>query len=159
MKLRICLATCCLHTGFLDETIEGAKIQEPRVSGTFPISGFRPEMGKKRPKNGFWPHRKNGRKMAEKWENWPKNGSKCQISHVSAIFLRPKMGQKCQISHFSAIFLPFSRWAKIHFSAVFFPFRAGNPKWEKYQTFRIATLDLRIQNVMEGNDQIPSNAA
>ena len=27
----------------------------------------------------FGPHREKGGKMAEKWENWPKNGSKMAI--------------------------------------------------------------------------------
>ena len=30
------------------------------------ISGLRPEMGRKWPKNGFWPHLKNGGNMAQK---------------------------------------------------------------------------------------------
>ena len=42
--------------------------------------GLRPEMEKKRPKYGFWGHRGNGRKMAEKWEKLLKNGSNMGFS-------------------------------------------------------------------------------
>ena len=40
-----------------------------RLPCTDPKSGLRPEMGKKWPKNGVWPHREKGEKMAEKWES------------------------------------------------------------------------------------------
>ena len=48
-------------------------------------SGLQPEMGKKWPKNGFWPHREKGRKMAPKSLFYPFFG---QFSHFSAIFFR-----------------------------------------------------------------------
>ena len=51
-----------------------------------PKSGPRPEKERKRLKNGFWPHREKGSKTAEKWENWPINGSKMAIFPFSAIF-------------------------------------------------------------------------
>ena len=51
-------------------------------------------MGKKWPKNGFWPHRAKGEKMAKKWEN----------GHFWPIF-RPFLGQ---FSHFVGHFFPFS---------------------------------------------------
>ena len=59
---------------------------------TDPIPGLRPKMQKKRPKDGLWPHRENGRKMAEKWENWPKNGSKMGKCPTLAILAG---GPKC----------------------------------------------------------------
>ena len=40
-----------------------------RLPCTDDKSGLRPEMGKKWPKNGFWPHPEKEGKMAEKWEN------------------------------------------------------------------------------------------
>ena len=83
------------------------------------------EMGKKWPKNGFWPHRKKGGKMAEKWEN------------------RPKMDQKWPFSHFSAISPPFRGGAKILFSAISSPFRAGGPIWGLYRAIGIANINLR----------------
>ena len=96
---------------------------ESRGPGIDPFRAGGPKWGRKWPKNGFWPHLKNGgkmarkmRKMAWKMENidrkWPENGISAHFSHfpgdVSSIFqVRPK-----------SIFRPFSS-----------PFRAGGPKW------------------------------
>ena len=89
-------------------------------------SGLRPEIGKEWPKNGFWPHREKGKKMAEKWENWPKNGSKMAI-----------------FPFFGHLFPLFPGGAKIHFSANFFPFRAGGPIWGLYRAIGIAIFELK----------------
>ena len=64
-------------------------------------------MGKKWPKNGFWPHREKEEKMAEKWENWPKNGSKLVIfpffGHFSPFFpVGPKSIFRPFFSHFGS---------------------------------------------------------
>ena len=67
-----------------------------------PPTGLPPEMGKKWPKNGFWPHRENGK-------------------------IGPKMGQKWQFSLFGHFFPIFPGEAKIHFSAIFFPCRGRRP--------------------------------
>ena len=79
-----------------------------------PISGFRPEMGKKWTKNGFRAHRGNGRR------NRQKNGKSCF-----------KMGPKWGFRPIFPIFRPFfshafPRSAEIHFSSIFW---AGGPKW------------------------------
>ena len=68
---------------------------QSRLPCTDPKSGLRPEMGKKWPKNGFWPHRKKGEKMDEKWQN-------CRFLPI-----------------FGPFFPLFSGGAKIHFSAIF----------------------------------------
>ena len=38
-----------------------------------PISGLRHEIGKKSPKNRFWPHPENRERIAQKLEKWPEN--------------------------------------------------------------------------------------
>ena len=60
---------------------------------------FRPlaRNAKKWPKNGFWAHRGNGRKMAAKWEKLLRNWSQMRVFD--------------RFSHSSAIFLPFPRWS------------------------------------------------
>ena len=88
-------------------------ILRSRLPCTDPKSGLRPEMGKKQPKNGFWPHRKQRGKMAEKWENWPKNGS--------------KNGSKMAIFPFFGDFLPFAGGAKNPFFRPFFPISGRRP--------------------------------
>ena len=52
---------------------------------TDPVSGLWPEMGKNGRKNGSWPHRQNGAKMAEKWENWPKQGPEKLLRFANAV--------------------------------------------------------------------------
>ena len=72
-------------------------------------------MGKKYGrKDGFWAHRGNGRKMAEKWEKMLKNGVKNG---------------------------GFDRFAQNLFFGHFFPFRARGPKWGLYQPHGITTLE------------------
>ena len=89
---------------------------ESRGPGIDPFRAGGPKWGRKWPKNGFWPHLKNGGKMARKMEKmapkWFDNGIPGHFphfpGHASPIFLvRPK-----------SIFRPFP-----------FPFRAGGPKW------------------------------
>ena len=71
-------------------------------------SGLQNKIGKKSPKNGFWPHRKNrGRENGP--GNW-KNGRKFSPKWV----LRP-------------FFPDFCGQAKIHFPAILFLFWTGGP--------------------------------
>ena len=67
--------------------------------------------------------------MAEKWENWPKNGPKMVIF--------PFFG------HFSPVF---PGGARIHFSAIFSPFRAGgNCSGALKSTSDFARLKCNVQ--------------
>ena len=59
------------HTATQQVANQVRQVLRSRLPCADPISGLRPEMEKKRPKNGFWPHREKGGKMAEKWENGP----------------------------------------------------------------------------------------
>ena len=94
---------------------------QSRLPCTDPNSGLRPEMRKKWPKNGVWPHRQKGKK-------WSK-----MLTHFWPIF-----------AHFSAIFPPFPGGAKIHFSANSFPFQAGGLNWGLNRATGIATLGRRF---------------
>ena len=97
--------------------------RDVRLPCTDPKSGLRPEMGKRWPKNGFWPHQEKGEKMAEKWENWAQKW----VKNGHFPILRP--------------FFPlFPAGAKIHFLSIFFPFRAGGPIWGLYRAIGIARL-------------------
>ena len=68
-----------------------------------------PEIGRKWPENGFWPHRENREKIAGKKEKSPENGI---FANFRAFFA------------FLAIFPDFPGEAKIHFRAIFFRFQA-----------------------------------
>ena len=93
----------------ISHDLENALVLRPQLPWFFPISGLRPGMGKKWPKNGFWPqpgaNGKNGRKMGKLAEN----------------------GSKKPFSHFSAIFPLFLGGAKIHFLP-FFPISDPKPE-------------------------------
>ena len=96
---------------------------ESRGPGIDPFRASGLKWARKWPKHGFWPHLKNGRKLARKMRKmerkmekmarkWFENGFSGHFSHfpgyVSTIFqVRPK-----------SMFRPFSS-----------PFRAGGPKW------------------------------
>ena len=77
-----------------------AIVPRSRWSCTDPKSGLRPEMGKKRPKNGFWPHRKKG-------DRWPKIG---------------KLAQKWVKNGYFPIFWPFPPPSSSGAKSFFWPF-------------------------------------
>ena len=72
--------------------------------------GLLPEIGKKWPENGVWPHRENREKIAQKLEKSPENWKKSHFWVIFPIFRR--------------FFPDFPGDAKIHFRAIFFRFRA-----------------------------------
>ena len=76
-----------------------------RLPCTDPESGLRPEMGKKWPKNGFWPHQ-------EKGEKWPKNGLKMDFWANFPIF---------------RLFFPFSPVGPKSIFRPFFPISGRRP--------------------------------
>ena len=79
---------------------------------TDPKSGLRPEMGKKWPNNGFWPHREKRKKWPENGKTGPKKG---------------KHGFLGQFSYFFGHFFPFSRWGQNPFFGHFFPISGRRP--------------------------------
>ena len=89
-----------------------------RLPCTDPKSGLRPEMGQNGRKMDFVPTFQKGGKMAEKWENWSKNGSKMAIFPI-----------------FRPFFTPFPGGAKIHFSSIF-PISGRRPDLGSVQTNR-----------------------
>ena len=96
-----------------------------RLPCTDPKSGLRPEMGKKWPKNGFWPHREKGKK-------WPKNGK-------VAIF-DPFLG------HF---------WANLPIFRPFFPFFPVSPKSIFRPFFSHFGPEARLGSVQGNRDRKP----
>ena len=78
------------------------------VPGRMPISGLRPEIGKKSPKNRFWPLPENREKSPKNRKNGPKTDFLSHFSYVWAIFSLFSGGE-AKID-FSAIFFPISGW-------------------------------------------------
>ena len=123
--------------GRLSAEISGCPLGlESRGPGIDPFRASGPKWGRKWPTNGFWPHLKNGgkmawkmrkmaRKMGKKARKWFENGISDHFSHfpghVSPIFrVRPK-----------SIFRPFSS-----------PISGRRPEMDLYEVYGIPTLGV-----------------
>ena len=91
-----------------------------------PFRASRPKWGRKRPKNGFWPHLKNGGKMARKMRKMARK--------MENIARKWNFGPFFPFS--GPCFPHFSGEAKIHFSAIFVPISARRPEMDLYTTSR-----------------------
>ena len=96
---------------------------QSRGPGVDPFRASGPKWGRQWPKNGFWPHPKNGGNMAGKLE---KRAEIPFSNHFRAIFFP-----------FPGLFSPFSGEAKIQFSAIFVPISGRKPEMDLYQVHGI----------------------
>ena len=67
--------------------LKAAQKAHDEVGVAIPVALYRPQIGPPARNGKKWggqnPHREKGKKMAEKWENWPENGRERKFSPKS----------------------------------------------------------------------------
>ena len=124
------LGACAMTTKFLDLETRGPRIDPFRASG--------PKWGRKWPKNGYWPHLKNGGSMARKMGKMARNS-------IFEPFWAHFFHFPGQFSHFPGRFRPICQVRpKSIFSAIFVPISGRRPEMDLYEVHGIPSLDNQI---------------